>query len=76
MIAEIGHYALVLAVVLAIVQGIAPLIGARLRDDTLMAVAGPTATAQFVFIALSFVALTACYVTSDFYVVSVFENSH
>jgi len=76
MIAEIGHYALVLALALAIVQGVAPLIGAKLRDDTLMAVAGPTATAQFVFIALSFAALTACYVLSDFSVVNVFENSH
>ena len=47
MIAEVGHYALVLALGLAVIQGVAPIIGARLRDDTLMAVAGPTALAQF-----------------------------
>ena len=76
MIAEIGHYALVLALGLALIQGVVPLIGARRRDDTLMAVAGPTALAQFVFIAIAFAALAACYVASDFSVVNVFENSH
>ncbi|MEI8151498.1 MAG: heme lyase CcmF/NrfE family subunit [Hyphomicrobiales bacterium] len=76
MIAEIGHYALVLALALALVQSIVPAIGARRRDDTLMAVAGPTALAQFAFVGLAFVALTAGYVTSDFSVVNVFENSH
>ena len=76
MIAEIGHYALVLALGLALIQGVAPLIGARLRDDALMAVAGPTALGQFAFIAVSFAALTTSYVQSDFSVVNVFENSH
>jgi cytochrome c-type biogenesis protein CcmF len=76
MIAEIGHYALVLALALALIQAVAPVVGARLRDDTLMGVAGPTALAQFVFVAASFAALTACYVSSDFSVASVFENSH
>jgi cytochrome c-type biogenesis protein CcmF len=76
MIAEIGHYALVLALGLAIVQAVVPLIGARLRDDTLMAVAGPTAFAQLAFIGVAFAALAACYVASDFSVVNVFENSH
>ncbi len=54
MIAEIGHYALVLALALALIQSVVPLIGARLRDDTLMGVAGPTALAQFVFVAVVF----------------------
>jgi cytochrome c-type biogenesis protein CcmF len=76
MIAEIGHYALVLALGLALIQGVVPLLGARLRDDTLMVVAGPTALAQFVFIGIAFAALAACYVASDFSVVNVFENSH
>jgi cytochrome c-type biogenesis protein CcmF len=76
MIAEIGNYALVLALGLAIIQGVAPIVGARLRDDTLMAVAGPTALAQLLFVAVAFGALTACYVGSDFSVVNVFENSH
>jgi cytochrome c-type biogenesis protein CcmF len=76
MIAEVGHYALVLALGLALIQSVVPLIGARRGDTTLMGVAGPTAFAQFAFIALSFAALAACYVASDFSVLNVFENSH
>src|SRR4051795_8460371 len=76
MIAEIGHYALVLALGLAMIQSVVPMVGARLRDDTLMGVAGPTALAQFAFVAVAFAALTACYVGSDFSVANVFENSH
>ena len=41
MIAEFGHYALVLALGLALIQSVVPMLGARLRDDTLMGVAGP-----------------------------------
>ena len=76
MIPELGHYALVLALVLALVQSVAPLIGARRRDDTLMGLASSTALMQFVFVAVSFVALSACYVRSDFSVMNVYENSH
>ncbi len=76
MIAELGHYALVLALLLAVVQACVPLIGARRNDPVLMGVAGPTAVAQFGFVALAFGALVACYLRSDFSVVNVFENSH
>ena len=76
MIAETGHYALVLALALALVQASVPMVGARKNDPVLMAVAGPTAVAQFCFIAIAFAALTMCYVRSDFSVVNVFENSH
>ena len=76
MIVEIGHYALVLALALAIVQGLAPLVGALRHDAPLMAMAQPAAVMQFLLIALSFAALTYAYVTSDFSVVNVFENSH
>src|SRR6266702_2810281 len=76
MIAESGHHALVLAVALARVQASVPMVGARTNDPVLMAVAGPTAVAQFCFIAIAFAALTMCYVRSDFSVVNVFENSH
>jgi cytochrome c-type biogenesis protein CcmF len=76
MIAESGHYALVLALALALVQASVPMVGARKNDPVLMAVAGPTAIAQFCFIAIAFAALTMCYVRSDFSVVNVFENSH
>jgi cytochrome c-type biogenesis protein CcmF len=76
MIPELGHYALVLALALALVQMCVPLYGARNNDVVLMGVAAPTAIAQFIFVAISFAALVACYVTSDFSVVNVFENSH
>jgi len=76
MIAEVGHYALVLALALALIQSVVPLIGARTRDASLMAVAEPAALAQFGFVALSFGMLTSCYVASDFSVRNVFENSH
>ena len=66
MIAELGHYALVLALALALIQSVVPLIGARLRDPALMGVAIPTALAQFAFVAAAFVALSACYAVSDF----------
>lgn len=76
MIPEIGHYALVLALALALVQATIPLWGALRNDATLMAVAPATALAQFVFVALSFAALTWSYVTSDFSVTNVVSNSH
>src|SRR6266851_4997288 len=76
MIAELGHYALVLALGLAIVQACVPIIGARSNDPALMGLAGPTALAQFTFIAFAFGALVACYLRSDLSVINVFENSH
>jgi cytochrome c-type biogenesis protein CcmF len=76
MIAELGHYALVLALALALVQSCAPLYGARRNDSALMGVATSTAVAQFCFVAVAFGALVACYLRSDFSVVNVFENSH
>jgi len=75
-IPEIGHYALVLALGLALIQAVVPLAGARRNDPALMSVARTTALAQFLLVAISFAALIACYVTSDFSVATVFENSH
>ncbi len=76
MIAEIGHYALVLALVLACIQGVVPFWGARRNDTTLMQVADGTAIGQLIFVSLAFAALTNAYVTSDFSVLNVVENSH
>src|SRR3989454_1798829 len=76
MIAESGHYALVLALGLALIQSTLPVIGARWRDPTLMNVARSTALAQLVFVLASFAALVTLHVISDFSVVNVFENSH
>src|SRR5260221_11433284 len=73
---EIGHFALVLALALALMQASVPLIGVRRSDATLVGVASSTAVAQFGFVVIAFAALTACYVGSDFSVATVFENSH
>ena len=76
MIAELGHYALMLALGLALIQGSMPIVGARSNDPVLMAIAPPAALAQFAFVATAFAALAACYVTSDFSVLNVYENSN
>ena len=76
MIAEVGHYALVLALALALIQSWAPVIGARKGDVALMKLGDSTALAQFAFVALSFGALTTGYVVSDFSIENVFLNSH
>jgi cytochrome c-type biogenesis protein CcmF len=76
MIAEAGHYALVLALALALIQSTVPMIGARLRDPVLMNVARSTALAQLLFVGLSFGALVLLHVMSDFSVANVYENSH
>ena len=73
---EIGHFALVLALGLGLIQSIVPVIGVYRRDGSLMRLASLTALTQFVFVALSFFALAACYVMSDFSVATVYENSH
>ena len=76
MIVELGHYALVLALALAIVQSVVPIWGVTSSDRALMRVAGPVAGGQFLFAGLAFAALTWAHVTSDFSVTNVFENSH
>ena len=76
MIAETGHYALVLALALALIQSVVPLIGTRLHDAGLMNVARSTALAQLLFVGASFLALVMLHVNSDFSVANVYENSH
>jgi cytochrome c-type biogenesis protein CcmF len=76
MIAESGHYALVLALALALIQSIVPVLGARWRDAALMNVARSAALAQLLFVLASFAALVTLHVTSDFSVANVYENSH
>ncbi|PRY94156.1 heme lyase CcmF/NrfE family subunit [Donghicola tyrosinivorans] len=76
MITELGHFALILAFLVAIVQAIVPLIGAHKRWHGWMAVAEPAATAQFLLTAASFAALTHAFVTSDFSLRLVVLNSH
>ena len=73
---EIGHLALWLALAVAVVQATLPLVGAARRDGALMEVGRSAALAQFACVAVAFLALTQAYVTSDFSVANVAENSH
>jgi cytochrome c-type biogenesis protein CcmF len=75
-IPELGQYALMLALGLALIQGTMPIVGTRTNDPALMSIAVPAALAQFVFVAIAFGALAECYVASDFSVLNVFENSN
>ncbi|MCV0425364.1 MAG: heme lyase CcmF/NrfE family subunit [Roseibium sp.] len=76
MLVEFGHYALVLAFALTLVQSVLPLWGALSGDQRLMAVAPPASVTIFMLVLASFTVLTIAYVTSDFSVLNVLENSH
>jgi len=76
MLAEVGQFALILALLLALVQSAAPLWGAHRGDGVLMAVGRQAALLQAVFIVLAFGALAWSYVTCDFSVQLVAEHSH
>ncbi|NPD15902.1 heme lyase CcmF/NrfE family subunit [Xinfangfangia sp. D13-10-4-6] len=76
MLIELGHFALILALMVALVQTILPLWGAWRGRPVLMAVAEPAAVVQFALIAFAFGVLTWAFVTSDFSVALVVSNSH
>ena len=76
MIVELGHFALALALAVAVCQSLLPLLGASRRDAGWMAVGDSAALAQLVLVGIAFAALTHAYITSDFSVVNVAENSH
>jgi cytochrome c-type biogenesis protein CcmF len=76
MIAEIGHFALILALFVAIVQAVVPLVGAARGDRAWMELARPAAFAQFALVAIAFGALMYAYITSDFSLLNVAQNSH
>jgi cytochrome c-type biogenesis protein CcmF len=76
MIIELGHFALILALMVAIVQATLPLWGAQRGDARLMALADPAALIQLVLVAGSFAALTWAFVVSDFSLALVVSNSH
>lgn len=76
MFVEIGHFALALALGVAVVQTIVPLWGVSRNDPALAAVGPAAAIACFLLVALSFGYLMASYVVSDFSVENVAANSH
>ncbi len=76
MLVELGHFALILAFFVALVQAVIPMIGAHRRQATWMAIAEPAAITQVLLIGFSFAVLTHAFVTSDFSLRLVVANSH
>ena len=73
---EIGHFALVLALMVSLLQTAVPMVGARQNNAGMMATGGPLAMALLVLLTISFLALTYAYIGSDFSVKNVWANSH
>ena len=76
MIGELGHFALILALILALVQATVPMIGAHRKRMALMGVARPAAHGQFLFLLLAYACLTWVFIESDFSVKLAATNSH
>jgi len=76
MIPELGHFALILAFLLALIQGTLPLIGAARRVPAWIALARPVAQGQFMFIAAAWGCLAYSFISSDFSVLNVATNSN
>ena len=76
MIPELGHFALIVALVVALVQGTLPLFGAHQRRPGWIAIARPAAIGQALLIAVAFGCLTAAFVQNDFSVVYVAQHSN
>jgi cytochrome c-type biogenesis protein CcmF len=76
MIPELGHFALIVALCIAAVQAVLPLIGAQRGDATWMALARPAAQGQLVFVVIAFACLAWSFVANDFSVLNVASNSN
>ena len=76
MIPEIGHFALILALCVTIVQTIIPILGAQLGYARWIALARPTAYAQFALVGLSYACLTMVFLNNDFSVLYAAQNSN
>ena len=76
MINEFGHFLLILALALAIVQAVVPMLGALWRDRAVMQVGDITAWLIFFMVLGAFLALIYAYLSSDFSLLNVWQNSH
>jgi len=76
MIPEIGQFALILALLMALTQAILPLIGAARANRAWIAVAAPAGQAQFIFVAIAICCLGYSFITNDFSVLNVATNSN
>lgn len=76
MIAEIGHFALILALIVAVIQGVLPLVGAARGISSWMAAGRMCASANALFLTVAFASLAYCFYISDFTVLNVANNSN
>ena len=76
MIPELGHFALTVALAIGLLAAVIPMIGAQRGNVLWMSLARPAARAQLLFIALAFAALAHAFVTNDFSVAYVANNSN
>jgi len=76
MVPEIGQFALIIALLLALTQGILPLLGASRGNRSWIALAAPAGQAQFIFLAIAFSCLGYSFITNDFSVLNVATNSN
>ncbi len=76
MIVELGHVALIIALCIAIIQTVFPIVGAARLDHAWMALARPAARTQLLFLVLAFCSLVYAFVDNDFSVVYVAANSN
>jgi cytochrome c-type biogenesis protein CcmF len=75
-IPELGHFALIIALCIAIVQSVLPLSGAALGIQRWTALARPAALGQFLFVAIAYACLTWAFIDHDFSVLYVAKNSN
>lgn len=76
MIPELGHYCLILALWVALIQGVLPLAGAARGQSAWQSVAKPAAALQFTLVLLAFLALAYGFLNNDFSVLYVSEHSN
>ncbi|WP_129141947.1 heme lyase CcmF/NrfE family subunit [Modicisalibacter coralii] len=76
LIPELGHFALILALGMALIQAVVPLAGAATRRPLWMAYARPMALGQFVFLLIAFFTLMASFLLDDFSVAYVADNAN
>src|SRR3990172_8900051 len=76
MVPEIGQFALILALLLALTQGVLPIVGATRGIPAWISVARPAAQGQFVFVAIAFGCLAWSFANNDFSVLNVATNSN
>jgi len=76
MVPEIGQFALIVALLLAVTQATFPLIGASRGNRTWIALAAPAGQAQFIFVTIAFCCLGYSFISNDFSVLNVATNSN